>query len=149
MTEQFRTKTLNDFKAAISEEDEMGIVLYCDQIPESLPMIVFDIIPRKDVIKIYTLLNGVPFIPITVMGQKGGLGIPPGNPRTIPLACSLIAISARSDQSFIQAIRLMQPLCKNINIIPHLLNLFDYSGLKVYDLWDEQSPSYIKMLRDK
>lgn len=126
---------------------DCALAVYCDQIPDSLPLLAFEITTRRNALKIYTLLNSVPFIPMIVMGQKGGLGIPPGTPRNFPLAASLLATAVRFDQEFIDAVKLMAPLNKNINIVPHLLELFDKSGLEIPNIHLEDSPNYVRQFR--
>lgn len=126
---------------------ECALVIYCDQIPDSLPLLAFEIMTRKNALKIYTLLNNVPFIPMVVMGQKGGLGIPPGTPRNFPLASSLIATTVRFDQEFIDGVKLMVPLNKNMNVAPHLLNLFDQTGLEIPNAESENCPAWARQFR--
>lgn len=126
---------------------ECAVVVYCDQIPDSLPLMAFEVLPRKNALKIYTLLNTVPFIPMVVMGQKGGLGIPPGTPRNFPLASSLLATAVRFDKEFIEAVKMMSPLNKNMNIVPHLLELFDKSGLELPNLNGDDCPPWAKQFR--
>lgn len=126
---------------------ECAMVVYCDQIPDSLPLLVFEVTTVKNALKLYTLLNRVPFIPMVVMGQKGGVGIPAGIPRNFPLASSLLATAVRFDQEFIEGVKLLSPLNKNMNIIPHLLELFDKSGLEIPLLDSENCPGFARQFR--
>lgn len=126
---------------------ECSVVIYCDQIPDSLPLLAFEVLTKKNALKIYALLNMVPFIPMVVMGQKGGLGIPVGTPRNFPLASSLLATAIRFDKEFIESVKLMAPLNKNMNIVPHLLELFDKSGLELPNLEREDCPSWARQFR--
>lgn len=126
---------------------ECALVIYCDQIPDSLPLLAYEVMTKKNALKIYTLLNSVPFIPMVVMGQKGGLGIPPGTPRNFPLASSLLATAIRFDKEFIEAVKLTVPLNKNMNIAPHLLDLFDRTGLELPSVESENCPSWVRQFR--
>jgi hypothetical protein len=126
---------------------ECSVVIYCDQIPDSLPLLAFEVLIKKNALKIYTLLNMVPFIPMVVMGQKGGLGIPAGNPRNFPLASSLLATAIRFDKEFIDAVKFMAPLNKNMNVVPHFLELFDKSGLELPNIEKEDCPSWARQFR--
>jgi hypothetical protein len=145
----FVAQKIKDVPSTVMDnmQRECAVAIYCDQIPDSLPLLVFEVMTKKNALKIYTLLNHVPFIPMVVMGQKGGLGIPPGTPRNFPLASSLLATAIRLDKEFIDAVKLLVPLNKNMNITPHLLDLFDRTGLELPSLDSENCPSWARQFR--